>query len=251
MRKDREQGLGNRDRLVLRLQVRHRCCEPRRRHAVALKQLIAILLALVSMSHAEPAADADAHAIAQLVDRHYNKLHSLRADFTESYEGLGVTRSESGTLLLLKPGRMRWDYTSPMGKVFLSDGKYAWFYSKGGAQVQRIAVKQLDDLRSPLSFLLGHTQLEKELTGLRLTQGPQGSFILTGQPAGQQNRVQRVTLTVAPGNGAILGLEIDEIDGAITRFTFRSEQANVAVPESSFHFTPPTGIPIMDGLPPV
>ncbi len=65
------------------------------------------------------------------VDRHYNQLHSLKAGFTESYQGMGVKRTESGTLLLLKPGRMKWDYTSPPGKIFLLDGKFAWFYTRG------------------------------------------------------------------------------------------------------------------------
>ena len=97
-----------------------------------------------------------AHALAQRVDRHYNQLHSLRAGFTESYEGLGMRRTESGTLLLLKPGRMKWEYSDPPGKLFLLDGKYAWFYSRGDSQVQRIPAKELDDLRSPLRFLLGH-----------------------------------------------------------------------------------------------
>jgi len=67
---------------------------------------------------------------------------------------LGINRTESGTLLLLKPGRMKWDYSSPAGKLFLLDGRYAWFYSKGDPQVQRIPAKELDDLRSPLRFLL-------------------------------------------------------------------------------------------------
>jgi len=196
-------------------------------------------------------AAPDVHTIAQLVDSHYNKLHSLRANFTESYEGLGTIRSESGTLLLLKPGRMRWDYNSPAGKVFLIDGKSAWFYTPGAAQVQRLAAKQLDDLRSPLRFLLGHTQLEKELSGLKLAPGPQGALVLTGQPKGQENRVQRVALTIAPASGAILGIEIDETDGAITRFAFTGQQPNVAISESTFHFTPPAGVPVVDGLPPV
>ena len=74
-----------------------------------------------------------------------------------------MQRTESGTLLLVKPGRMKWEYSSPPGKIFLLDGKYAWFYTKGDAQVQRIPAKELDDLRSPLRFLLGHTNLEKEI----------------------------------------------------------------------------------------
>ena len=66
---------------------------------------------------------------------------------------------------------------SPAGKVFLLDGKYAWFYSKGDPQVQRIGAKELDDLRSPLRFLLGHTQLEKEIDHLAVTPTANGSFI--------------------------------------------------------------------------
>ena len=109
-----------------------------------------------------------AHELAKKVDQHYNQLRSLKSTFTESYEGLGMHRSESGTLLLVKPGKMRWDYTQPSGKVFVLDGQNAWFYTRGSAQVQKTPAKKLDDLRSPLRFLLGHTQLEKELTNLQL-----------------------------------------------------------------------------------
>ena len=129
--------------------------------------------------------------MARSVDRHYNQLHSLQAGFTESYEGLGIRRAESGTLLLLKPGRMKWEYSSPAGKLFLLDGKYAWFYSPGDSQVQRMPARELNDLRSPLRFLLGHTKLEKELNNLALAPGANGCFTLTGQPKGQEKRVAR------------------------------------------------------------
>jgi outer membrane lipoprotein carrier protein len=191
-----------------------------------------------------------AHALAQRVDRHYNQLHSLRAGFTESYEGLGMRRTESGTLLLLKPGRMKWEYSDPPGKLFLLDGKFAWFYSRGDSQVQRIPAKELDDLRSPLRFLLGHTELEKELSNLSLAAAPNGQFTLTGQPKGQEKRVARLTLTVT-ADGTITGIEIEEADGALTRFTFTGEQPNAPVPPETFHFAPPPGVPVVDALPPV
>ncbi|MGD0631517.1 MAG: outer membrane lipoprotein carrier protein LolA [Terracidiphilus sp.] len=191
-----------------------------------------------------------AHELAQRVDRHYNQLHSLKAGFTESYEGLGMQRTETGTLLLLKPGRMRWDYSSPPGKVFLLDGKYAWFYSPGDPQVQRMQSKQLDDLRSPLRFLLGRTELEKEMSSLTLTPAAGGLFTLTGQPKGQEKRVARLTLTVT-ADGAITGIEIEESDGALTRFTFSGEVLNPALPADEFHFTPPAGVQVIDAAPPV
>jgi outer membrane lipoprotein carrier protein len=191
-----------------------------------------------------------AHDLSQRVDRHYNQLHTLKAGFVESYEGLGMRRTESGTLLIRKPGQMKWEYSNPAGKLFLVDGHFAWFYSQGDPQVQRIAASQLDDLRSPLRFLLGHTELEKELGTLTLQPAANGQFTLTGQPKGQEKRVARITLTVT-GDGIIRGIETEEVDGALTRFSFTNEEENPTLPAETFRFTAPKGVPIVDGLPPV
>jgi outer membrane lipoprotein carrier protein len=211
---------------------------------------ITILILLVVSSASLLRAQPTVHEVAQRVDRHYNQLHSLKAQFVENYEGMGRMRTESGTLLLLKPGRMRWDYTKPAGKLFLLDGKFAWFYSKGDPQVQRIGAKQLDDLRSPLRFLLGHTQLEKEIDHLSVTPAADGSFTLAGIPHGQEKRIQRLALTVT-SDGVITAIEIQETDGAETRFTFTDEQPNASIPPAIFHFAPPAGVPVVDALPPV
>jgi len=196
------------------------------------------------------AAAPSAEQLAARVDSHYNHLHSLKAGFTENYQGLGMDRTESGTLLLLKPGRMKWEYSSPAGKLFLLDGKYAWSYRTGDAQVLRIPAKDLNDLRSPLRFLLGHTELEKELNNLTAAPASAGCFTLTGVPKGMENRVSSLTLTVTAA-GAITGIEIKETDGALTRFTFTGEQPDVPISAAIFRFTPPPGVPVVDSLPPV
>jgi outer membrane lipoprotein carrier protein len=218
-----------------------------------------LMLAAALTSHAanpqpySPAAtdpSPGVHDLAQRVDHHYNTLHSLKAGFTETYAGLGMHRQESGTVLLLKPGRVRWDYSSPPGKVFLIDGKYAWFYAPGDAQVQRMEAKKLDDLQSPLRFLLGRTQLEKELTHLSLKPAPNGESTLTGQAKGQEQRIARVSLTVT-GAGAITAIEIEEVDGAITSFTFTGEVPDAPVPPGAMRFNAPPGVPVIDAPPPV
>jgi outer membrane lipoprotein carrier protein len=191
-----------------------------------------------------------ANDLAKRVDEHYNHLQSLKANFNEQYDGLGMHRGESGVMMLRKPGRMRWEYQSTPGKVFVLDGKYAWFYAPGDTQVQRIGASQLDDLRSPLRFLLGHTKIESELTSLSLAAGPSGTYILSGQPKGQQKRIAKLSLNVTAA-GMIAGIEIDEADGAQTHFSFTGEQPNAVLPASAFRFVPPAGIPVVDGLPPV
>ena len=78
-----------------------------------------------------PSLLAQDTAILRKVDDHYNHLTSLRTHYRETYAGMGMTRSEEGTLLLKKPGRMRWNYAQPAGKVFVLDGKFGWFYTPG------------------------------------------------------------------------------------------------------------------------
>jgi outer membrane lipoprotein carrier protein len=210
----------------------------------------AVLLCLYSLPASGQASLPGVHEIAARVDRHYNELHSLKAGFTEHYAGLGIDRTESGTLLLLKPGRMKWDYSQPAGKLFLLDGKYAWFYAKGDPQVQRIPAKQLDDMRSPLRFLLGHTELEKEMNNLTLAAAAGGGYTLTGIPKGQEKRVTRLSLTVT-ADGSITGIEIEETDGALTQFHFTAEVPNAPVPADTFLFKAPAGVPVVDAVAPV
>jgi len=191
----------------------------------------------------------DADSLLRKVDDHYNRLASLRARYTERYLGMGLDRTESGTLLLKKPGRMRWSYDQPAGKLFVLDGKFAWFYTPGDDQVQRVPAKQLDDLRSPLRFLLGHTQLKKELGSLTVTQDSHGIHI-AGVPVGMEQRIKTLTLDVTPA-GSIQHMRLEELDGAITEFTFTQVEENVPVRDSDFVFIPPKGSSIVDALPPI
>jgi outer membrane lipoprotein carrier protein len=184
------------------------------------------------------------------VDHHYNHLRSLRVRFTETYEGMGMDRHENGVLLLEKPGRMRWNYAEPAGKVFVLDGKYGWFYTPGDAQVQQIPAKKLDDLRSPLRFLLGHAQLTKELDGLTMIPADNGQFRLRGVPKGMEQRVRSLEVTVTP-EGTIHAMTLEELDGSRTSFAFTDEEENPRLAASTFRFAPPAGVPVVEGTPPV
>ncbi len=194
-------------------------------------------------------AAAQTPDILHLVDEHYNHLNSLRAHYTERYTGMGIDRSESGVLTLRKPGRMRWAYDSPAGKVFILDGKYAWFYTPGDSQAQRIPAKQMDDLRTPLRLLLGHTQLRKELEGVSVTPVTEG-YRIAGVPRGLENRVRLLSLHVLP-DGRITEMKVEEVDGATTEFSFSGIEENVPVNPQDFLFTPPPGVAVIDGTQPI
>jgi outer membrane lipoprotein carrier protein len=189
------------------------------------------------------------HAVAQAVDQHYDRLRSLQVDFVEIYQGGGVERTESGTLWLKKPGKMRWDYRSPEEKLFVSDGKDAWLYLPGEKQVRKSSMRKLDDLRSPLAFLLGKTKLEKELGGLSFAPDMQVSkaenSILRGVPKGMEDRVSQVLLEITPGH-TIARILIHGVDDSVTEYRFSNEKEGVQIPEAKFQFSAPAGTEIVE-----
>ena len=213
-------------------------------------------LALAALSPLSLRAQSTpALTLAQQIDAHYNALHSLRVQFTQSYDGMGLHRVERGTLLLSKGGplhggRMRWTYTEPAGKLFVLDGRDGYFYTPGQSEVQRVPAKQLDDLRSPLALLLGHADLQKQLAGLTLAPAAQGEQTLSGVPRGLERRVARLRVTAGP-NGVIDRLEIEELDGSRNRFDFAEEQPNVPAPAAAFAWTSPPGTHVVTGMPPI
>src|SRR5271167_986289 len=201
------------------------------------------------------AAAEDVHSIAAAVDEHYNHLHTLQAEFTEVYRGSGMARTESGTLWLAKgglkkPGKMRWEYRSPREKLFVSDGRDAWFYVPDDRQARKAAAKKLEDVRSPLAFLLGKAKLEKELQGLSLAPDVEplaaGNLVLRGIPQALADRVSEVLLEVTPDH-QIVRFIIQEVDGAATEYRFGEMKEDVPIGDGQFQFKPPAGTETVEG----
>jgi outer membrane lipoprotein carrier protein len=214
---------------------------------------IAVLLAGFALTSG--VLGEDVHAIAQAVDEHYNHLRTLEAEFTEIYQGSGMERTESGTLWLAKggakkPGKMRWEYRSPRGKLFVSDGRDAWFYVPGDRQARKTDARKLDDIRSPLAFLLGKSRLEKELQGLSLAPDVKplaaGDVVLRGIPRALADRVSEIQVEINPEH-QIVRIVIDDVDGSTTEYRFSEQKENVAIPAGKFEFRPPEGTETVEG----
>ena len=195
-------------------------------------------------SHALP----NVTAVARRVDERYNHLQTLKADFTEIYLAAGTQRSESGTLWLKKPGKMRWQYRSPEEKLFIADGHDAWLYLPSQKQVRKSSMKNLDDLRSPLAFLLGKTKLEKELSGLSFAPDMQtwhpGDMTLRGVPQALSGRVRDVLLEVT-SDYQIVRILINGEDDSITEYRFSNQTENVPVPNTQVRFLPVAGTEVI------
>jgi outer membrane lipoprotein carrier protein len=224
---------------------------------------ILIAMAIAAWAHAadvKPEAKTDVKATAQAVDEHYNHLRSLQAEFSEIYNGSGMERTESGTLWLKKsdgkapgskkPGKMRWEYRSPREKLFVSDGKDAWFYVPADRQARKTPAQKLEDVRSPLAFLLGKTNLEKELRGLSLAPdvapATTGNVVLRGVPVAFTDLINEIELEVTPDH-RIARIVIRGVDGATTEYRFSDQVEDVQIADSRFQFVPPAGTETVDG----
>ena len=214
-----------------------------------MKSLTSSVIALLLSMAAASAQGADVKAIATAVDAHYNHLRTLEAEFTELYRGSGMERTESGTLWLKKPGKMRWEYRSPKEKLFVSDGKTAWFYVPEDRQARKSSAKKLEDLRSPLAFLLGKTKLEKELRGLSLAPDVEplesGDVVLRGVPKGLEDQISEILLEVTPDK-RIARLIMQEVDGASTEYRFSDQKEDVSIQDARFGFKPPAETEIVE-----
>jgi outer membrane lipoprotein carrier protein len=111
-------------------------------------------------------------------------------------------------------------------------------------------MRKLDDLRSPLGFLLGKTRLEKELQGLSLAPDvaplSPGNSMLRGIPSAMAERVSQVLLEITP-QSQIARISMEETDGSVTEYRFTDQKENVEIDEQRFRFAPPAGVEIIDG----
>src|SRR5215472_32823 len=212
--------------------------------------MVCLLMAPGTARRLHAAPTPDVKSVAAAVDAHYNHLHSLEAEFIEVYRGSGMDRTESGTLWLKKPGKMRWEYRSPKEKLFVSNGKDAWFYVPDDRQARKESAKKLEDVRSPLAFLLGKTKLEKELRGLSLAPDIEpltgGNVVLRGVPTALADQINEIALEVTP-ESHIARLIIQGVDGATTEYRFANQKEDVTIADGRFDFKAPAGTEVVEG----
>lgn len=191
------------------------------------------------------APDARLDPLLHRVEHHYNQVQSLRLDFSETYSvARRPTQVERGTLFLRKPGKMRWDYAAPAGKVFLSDGKNILLYTPGNNRLEKSRLKETEDLRAPLAFLLGKLNFWKEFRSF--SSRPEGdSTRVTATPNSDQLAYTQVDFLIAP-DARIHGVRITGQDRSILEFTFNNEKVNAPLSPSMFAFTPPPGTEIVE-----
>ena len=190
-------------------------------------------------------ADAGLDALLKSVESRYNKAKTLQVLFTETYtpNGRGA-RIESGTLLLRKPGRMRWEYSQPKGKLFVCDGKDLWLYTPADNRVEKMKMQVTDDLRAPLAFLLGKLNFQKEFVNLK-GHAEEGGTRVTAEPKTENLPYSAVEFLVSP-QAVIRQVRVTGFDKSILEFVFDGEKMDPSLDSKLFQFKPIPGAQVVE-----
>src|SRR5579872_5482399 len=196
------------------------------------------------LSSVAAAADIDVPRTLKGVEDRYNRTQTLQLAFTESYQQGARTRVEKGDLFLRKPGRMRWQYTAPAGKLFVSDGKFIYSYTPQDHRAEKMKLKETEDMRAPLAFLLGRLDFKKDFREFR-ARAEDGGLFITALPKSDKLPYTEVSFLTAP-DFSIRRLEVKGQDNSVLRFTFENEKKDPPIQDALFHFTPPPGAEYVD-----
>ena len=208
-------------------------------------RLFALLLVPVLI-----APDRTAPELAQALQKKYDTIKDFSADFVHAYEG-GVLRkqiTERGHLLVKKPGKMRWDYTSPEQKQFVSDGVKMYSYIPQDKQVIVSTIPPEDEATTPTLFLAGKGNLVRDFTA-SITDAPKGmpadTRALKLVPKVRQKDHDWLVLVVDPNTLDFRGLVTVDAQGGISTFFFANLKMNVGVADKEFTFKVPRGVDVV------
>jgi outer membrane lipoprotein carrier protein len=214
--------------------------------------LVLWLLIVFPAGHsAAPALDLTAPELAEALQKKYESIKDFASDFVHSYEG-GVLRkhiTERGHLLIKKPGKMRWQYTAPEQKLFVSDGVKMYSYLPQDKQVIISSAPAGDQATTPTLFLTGKGHLTRDFTA-SLVERPAGTpaamLALKLVPKIRQRDYDWLVLLVEPGTLTIRGLVTVDAQGGKSSFSFNNLKENVGLDDKEFAFKIPRGVEIVN-----
>ncbi len=215
---------------------------------VLLTLLLTVVLNGLAPQGAQPPVPS-ATDLARAVQDKYDAVQDFSADFVHRYRG-GVLRKEAterGTVLIKKPGLMRWTYTSPESKLFVSDGLRMYAYIPEDRQVIVSELPTGNQATTSALFLAGKGSITRDfVASYPATPDPApGSVTLRLTPKTQQAEYDALTLVVARGTLRLMKLVTEDAQGGESTFTFTNLRENARIPDKEFHFTIPRGVDVI------
>lgn len=216
--------------------------------ALSVLVIWSIGIAMASTAHPPEESLTD---ILRRLERKFARLRSLTAQFDHIYQAPGMRLfHESGHVWLRRPRYMRWEYTHPEVKLFVSDGKMVYLYVPADRQVVRQKLSQVDDLRAAFIFVLGRSHLREYFTRIALNPKSErpveaGDVVLQFTPKPRYAAFAELIVEVEPSTLTLRRVSIIEIGGARSDFLFSHVRENVPISLDKFRFTIPSNVHVL------
>jgi outer membrane lipoprotein carrier protein len=204
-------------------------------------------LILFILFYSVPAsADDSLKLLMERMQKRYETLGSLKANFTQTYESSRFSDQmvEKGIVYLRKGGLMRWEYNDPEDKIFVSDGVFYYYYVPEDKQVIKVPADQKTDQRSPTLFLAGRGDFLRDFRA-EWADPRKGSNQVKLTPIKPQPDFRYLLVDVDPAKGLILRLQVVDAFENRTDYRFQNIEENPRLPEQYFAFKAPPGTDVI------
>ncbi len=205
-----------------------------------------ILLLLLTTCPVTMAYGFDVEQVSRAVQQTYDSMQSMQAQFEQTSAVQGMEhRGEyaKGTVIIQKPGQLRWDYVQPQYKVLVSDGVDISFYVR--ADNQMFISPAGDYLQEDITyrFFTGGANIlidfkVEEAEG-SLQQERQYCLKLT--PKVESGQVNHLYLWVDQESYQLQHIQLVDQLNTLIDFRFSDIVMNKVYPDSIFVFSPPKG----------
>ena len=209
--------------------------------------LLTVTISLVLTAATGAAQQQSAPQVAAALQAKYDRISDFTADFTQHYQSGVLKRktTERGTLQVKKPGRMRWDYTSPEKKLFVSDGSRIWLYVPADKQATVTPVPPQDEATTAVLFLVGKGNLARDFSVSFLDKPEPGTLGLRLQPKLPERDYDWLEIVVDASSLQIRSLTAADRQGGQSTFVLSNVKENVGLTDKTFAFTLPRGTDVI------
>ncbi len=194
----------------------------------------------------QPAATLVVDAIQKL----YEDTQDYQASFDQVYKNklMDETRKSSGKVYIKQPGKMRWEYTKPNKKLFVSDGKTLWVYEEEAHQVYKQPLTD-SELPTAIAFLMGEGDLKKEFD-YKLVENEKakakGLLVLELVPKKPTTQYKKLLFMVVAMSHQVERTIIVDSSGNTNSMRFSKVKTNKGVKDSKFTFSMPKGATLVE-----
>jgi outer membrane lipoprotein carrier protein len=210
---------------------------------------LALLLVTLASPAGQTTAASTAEEVAAALQRKYDVIRDFSADFVHQHEGgvLRRKREERGTLLVKKPGKMRWEYKAPDEKVFVSDGARVYQYLP---QENRVIVSPAPEGdQAAVLFLAGQGNLTRDFNVSFGQSTTPEAWTLRLEPKRPQPEYDWLEVTAARDSLRLLSFTVAEKQGSRSTFTFSNFKENPGLADKTFAFSIPRGAEVTNAGP--